>query len=173
MGRPANFGLSETEFSSLLQALSSTTKGRRFLEEYRRRSQPEDTLGLLHSMQQIESALALVRNQLQPERIADELRRIGMALDIALDGAKADSAGDETARRFALIRHTRGEIEVLASSFAGGNTDEMDEIDDAGEADEEGKAVEAPSAFDDESTDEAFLLPTDGIGYRLRDPSDR
>jgi RNA polymerase sigma-B factor len=70
-----NFGrLSETDFSSLLQALSATTKGRSFLLEYRRRCQPAETLGLLDSLQRIETTIEGVRSQLQPELIAGEIR---------------------------------------------------------------------------------------------------
>jgi len=147
MGRQASFGLSETEFSSLLQALSSTSKGRIFLEEYRRRFQPEDTLGLLQSMQRIEAAMAAVRDQLQPERIADELRRIAMAIDMAVDGVEADEEGDETARRFALAQRARDELETLASGFAGSRP--------------------APRPAYEPEPDEA---QREGVGYRLRDP---
>ena len=121
MAGRANFGqISEAEFSSLLQALSSTSKGRSFLDEYRRRSQPEDTLGLLESLQRIETSVGAVRDQLQPERIADELRHIAMSLDIAIEGAEIDPEGDETARRFALADRARHELQTLAASLAGG-----------------------------------------------------
>ena len=103
-GRPKSFGqISEPDFQNLLQALSATTKGRSFLAEYRRRSGPEETFELLDSLQRIERAIASVRDQLQPERIADELspRR-----DDARDRHRrrgGDPDGDETARRFALV----------------------------------------------------------------------
>lgn len=111
--------LSEPDFESLLQALSSTTKGRSFLDEYRRRCQPAETFGLLQSLSQIESTLGSVRDQLQPERIADELRHVSMTLDIAIEGAAIDAEGDETARRFALCDRARRELATLARSLEG------------------------------------------------------
>ena len=111
--------LSEPDFESLLQALSSTTKGRSFLDEYRRRCQPAETFGLLQSLSQIESTLGSVRDQLQPERIAGELRHISMTLDIAIEGAPIDAEGDETARRFALCDRARRELATLAHSLEG------------------------------------------------------
>jgi hypothetical protein len=116
----ASFGqISETEFSNLLQALSASTKGRLFLDEYRRRSWPEESLALLDSLKRMESTIATVRDQLQPERIADELLRIAMTLEIALDGADADPEGTDSARRFALIDRTRLELASLARSLDG------------------------------------------------------
>ncbi len=116
-GRSRFETISEPDFSSLLQVLSATTKGRAFLREYLQRSRPEETLGLLASLSQIEGTLATVKEELRPERIADEVRHIAMTLDIALDGAPADEAGDEVARRFALCDRARHELEVLASSL--------------------------------------------------------
>ena len=111
--------ISEPDFDNLLQALSATTKGRMFLEEYRRRCQPAETLGLLNSLARIEASINAAKDQLQPERIAQELRHIAMTLDIALDGAEANSNGDTTARRFALAERARRELVTLAKSLAG------------------------------------------------------
>ena len=111
--------ISEPDFDNLLQALSSSTKGRAFLDEYRRRCQPAETFGLLQSLSQIESTLGSVRDQLQPERIAGELRHISMTLDIAIEGAPADPEGDEIARRFALCDRARRELAALSHSLAG------------------------------------------------------
>ena len=98
----------------------STTKGRSFLDEYRRRCQPAETLGLLQfAVADRGDASATVRDQLQPERIADELRHISMTLDIAIEGATVDPKGDETARRFALCDRARRELATLAQSLAG------------------------------------------------------
>lgn len=118
-GRKKLGPLSEPDFANLLQALSATTKGRSFLDEYRRRCLPAETLRLLDSLSQIETTLGAVRDQLQPERIADELRHISMTLDIAIEGVKADPEGDETARRFALADRARHELATLAHSLAG------------------------------------------------------
>lgn len=109
--------LSEPDFETLLQALSETSKGRAFLEEYRRRFVPAETLGLLNSLSQIESSLGSVRDQLKPEAIAAELRHISMTLDIAIEGATIDADGDETARRFALCDQARRELAALAHSL--------------------------------------------------------
>ncbi len=118
-GRKKFGPISEPEFESLLQVLSTTTKGRSFLDEYRRRCQPAETFGLLGSLSQIEATLGAVRDQLQPERIADELRHISMTLDIAIEGALADPDGDDMARRFALCDRARHELEALAHSLRG------------------------------------------------------
>jgi hypothetical protein len=118
-GRKRFGPISEPDFNDLLQTLSATTKGRSFLDEYRRRCQPAETFGLIQSLSQIEATLGTVRDQLQPERIADELRHISMTLDIAIEGAEADPEGDETARRFALCDVARHELAALAHSLRG------------------------------------------------------
>jgi len=116
-GRSRFETISEPDFANVLQVLSSTTKGRAFLREYLERSRPEETLGLLQSLSQIEASLTNVREELQPGRIADEMRHVAMTLDIALDGAAIDPDGDETARRFALCDRARQELETLANSL--------------------------------------------------------
>jgi hypothetical protein len=147
MAGQAPFGqISETDFSILLEMLSSNMKGRAFLNEYRRRFQPEDTLGLLDSLQRIEGSMDSVRRQLQPEQIADELRHIAMTLDIAIEGAIADEEGNDTARRFALAGQARRELQTLAASLSPGGAER----------------TVAP-AGDNQANDRA--------GYRLRDPS--
>jgi hypothetical protein len=118
-GRKKIGPISEPDFDNLLQALTATTKGRMFLEEYRRRCQPAETLGLLNSLARIEASISAAKEQLQPERIAQELRHISMTLEIALDGAEANSSGDTTARRFALADRARRELVTLAKSLAG------------------------------------------------------
>jgi hypothetical protein len=157
MAGRANFGqISETEFSNLLQTLSATPKGRSFLDEYRRRFQPEDTLGLLESLHRIEATMGTVRDQLRPERIAGELLHIAMSLDIAIDGADTDPEGDDTARRFALADRARRELQTLAASLAG-STLELSLAADGGNAAENGAAPDAAAP--------------DGAVYRLRDPA--
>jgi hypothetical protein len=119
MAAQTSFGqISESEFSHLLKALSATTKGRAFLNEYRRRLRPQETGSLLDALGRIETTIGSVRDQLQPERIADELRRIAMTLEIAADGAAADPEGDDTARRMALVNHACAEIATLAAGLA-------------------------------------------------------
>ncbi len=118
-GRTSFGHISDAEFSSLLQALSGTPKGRSFLSEYLRRSRPEETDSLLDALGRIEATIATVRDQLQPERIADELRRIAMTLEIATEGADVDPEGDEAARRMALIERVRVEVSTLAGGLAG------------------------------------------------------
>jgi hypothetical protein len=144
MAGQANPGqISETEFTRLLQLLSSTSKGRAFLNEYRERFRPEETLGLLDSLKHIEGSMSAVRDQLQPEAIANELRNIAMSLDLAIEGAEIDPEGDETARRFALADQARSELLALAATFGGGD-------DGAQRAVPDGNAAS-------------------GAGYRLRD----
>ncbi len=119
-GRTSFGQISEPDFQNLLQALSATAKGRSFLAEYRRRCGPAETFELLDSLHRIERSIASVRDQLRPERIADELRRVAMTLEIATDGTAADADGDETARRMALVGHARAELSTLAAGLAGG-----------------------------------------------------
>lgn len=119
MAAQTSFGqITDSEFSTLLQALSSTTKGRAFLNEYRRRLRPQETGSLLDALGRIETTIGSVRDQLQPERIADELRRIAMTLEISVDGTAADAEGDDTARRMALVVHAASEIATLAAGLA-------------------------------------------------------
>jgi hypothetical protein len=117
-GRTDRGAISDADYFSLLGALSATPKGRAFLTEYARRVRPDETLSLLDSLGRIEAAIGSVRDQLQPERIADELRRVAMTLEIAIEGATADVAGDEIARRLALVERGRSELTTLAEGLA-------------------------------------------------------
>jgi hypothetical protein len=120
MGGRKGFGpISESDFSSLLQALSGTTKGRSFLAEYRRRCQPTETLGLLDSLERIETTIEGVRSQLRPELVVGEIQHVAMTLDIAVEGVNADPEGDETARRFALVERARHELRTLSETLMG------------------------------------------------------
>jgi hypothetical protein len=111
--------ISEGEYSLLLQLLSATKKGRAFLAEVRRRSRPEDIQTLRRSLQLIQQAMTTLRDQLQPARVADELREIAMTLEFATEGVIADPEGTETARRMALVNRARSELSALAGTFAG------------------------------------------------------
>jgi hypothetical protein len=118
-GQPHFGDISERDFSSLLQALSGTPKGRAFLAEYLRRSRPGETGQLFGSLHRIEARVAAIGAELQPRRIAEELRRIAMTLEIAIDGAALDPEGDEMARRMALVDRSRAELAALAAGLAG------------------------------------------------------
>jgi hypothetical protein len=111
--------IGEGEYSRLLQSLSATMKGRAFLAEVRRRSRPEEIQTLRRSLQLIQQAIHGLRDQLQPARVADELRHIAMTLEIATEGVVADPEGTETARRIALVNSARSELSALAATFAG------------------------------------------------------
>ena len=128
-GRTSLGHITESEFSNLLGALSASTKGRSFLDEYRRRARPEETDALLGALHRIEATIATVRDQLQPERIADELHRIAMTLEIATGEAECDPEGDESARRMALVDRARMEIVVLAGGLAGHRVQPIPSID--------------------------------------------
>jgi hypothetical protein len=118
MAGRANFGqISESEYSILLQALSSTTKGRSFLAEYLRRSRPEDTLALLGSLRQFETTMTNLRDQLTPERIASEMLDVALTLELATEGAARSD--EETARRFSQVDRARHELKALARSLGG------------------------------------------------------
>lgn len=119
MAGQTGFGqIADAEFSTLLQALSGTSKGRSFLAEYQRRIHPEDTGALLVALDRIEAAIATIRDQLRPERIADELRRIAMTLDVALESADVGPRSEYRTGNSALIRHARAELSTLADSLA-------------------------------------------------------
>jgi len=120
MGGETSFAqIGEAEYSHLLQTLSATRKGRAFLAEVRRRSRPEEIQTLRRSLQLIQQAINGLRDQLQPARVADELRHIAMTLEIATEGMVADPEGTETARRVALVNRARWELSALAATFAG------------------------------------------------------
>jgi hypothetical protein len=120
MAERASFGqISDDDFASLFEALSATGKGCAFLAELRRRARPQETEDLLGALDRIERTMAGVRDQLQPERLGDELRHISMTLEIATEGMPADADGDEPARRMALVNRARAELDALAASLAG------------------------------------------------------
>ena len=75
-GASQSGNLSEREYEALVSALSSTAKGRAFLNEHIVRARPEETRNLLRAVRQIESSLSRLREQLVKEGIADELQRI-------------------------------------------------------------------------------------------------
>jgi hypothetical protein len=118
-GRAVTDPLSDREYSVLLDALSATQKGRLFLEEYRHRNRPYESTTLMDSLKRIESIVATLQEELRPAQLAEELRRVGMTIEIALDGVDADPEGSDAARRFALIGQARAELAALASSLAG------------------------------------------------------
>ena len=144
-GRASLGQITEAEFSRLLETLSSTAKGRQFLDEYRRRLQPQETLGLLDSLHRIENTMGSVRDQLQPQRMAEELRHVAMSLDLAIEGADIDPEGSETERRYALIAHARQELLTLATNL--------------------GRAAGEPAAA------KPAEAPREGAGYTLRNPA--
>jgi hypothetical protein len=119
MGETQFAQIGEGEFSRLLHLLSATKKGRAFLAEVRRRSRPQEIQTLRRSLQLIQQAIHGLRDQLQPARVADELRHIVMTLEIATEGMVADPEGTETARRIALVNRVRSELSVLAATLAG------------------------------------------------------
>jgi len=88
--------LNEREYEALVKALSSTAKGRAFLAEHVERARPDETLKLLGAVQQIESSLSSLREQLVPDRIADEIARIAAELQrLESDaGLRAQAIGD-------------------------------------------------------------------------------
>jgi hypothetical protein len=146
-GRVSIGQISESDFSNLLRALSATTKGRAFLAEYARRERPGETESLFESLQRIEATIATIRDQLEPDRIANELQRIAMTLEIAIDGVSRDPEGSEVERRFALVERVREEVVALAKGLGG-------EAEPAGAGVSERAASAAIELIEDE---EAFL----------------
>ena len=110
--------ITEADFSGVLQALSSTAKGRAFLTEYLRRYRPKETRNLLNALQRIEATVRILRDQAEPERLGEELRRIATTLDIAVEDLRADPAGDG-ARRTALLVRASADLSALAASLTG------------------------------------------------------
>jgi hypothetical protein len=119
-GRTSFEQITEADFSSLLEALSASEKGRRFLDEYRHRNRSEEALRLFDSLKRIETTIAGIRGQLPPGWLTAELLDVAMTLEIALDGAAADPEGDDAARRFALVSRARVELASLAGSLGDG-----------------------------------------------------
>lgn len=115
-GQPQSGRLSEPDFDDLLQALSATAKGRLFLSEYLRRFRPHDTRMLLEALHRIEAAMNVLRDQLEPERLAGELRRLATTIEIAASDASAD-AGDGQ-QRSALLRRVRSDLLVIAGNLS-------------------------------------------------------
>jgi hypothetical protein len=151
MAERASFGqISEDDFASLFEALCTTEKGRAFLAELRRRARPQDTEDLLGALDRIERTMAGVRDQLQPERLGDELRHVSMTLEIATEGMPADADGDEPARRMALVNRARAELDALAASLAG----EIAPAPETGGGSAANGSGEAPDTIED---DLAFL----------------
>jgi hypothetical protein len=109
--------LSEIEYSGLLQALSSSGKGRMFLAEYVRRSRPEDTTNLLGALQRIEGAIEGAAGEIKPQRIAAELRQVAFMLAIAAE--EAEPLDEEVRRRLALVAQAKLDLEALADAFDG------------------------------------------------------
>ena len=122
VGRASPGHISDSEYASLLHALSASTKGRSFLSEYSSRLRPEENQTLLDSLLRIESTIAALRAELLPDRLGDELLRISMTLEIATDGAAADPEGDEPARRFALVEQARGDLLSLVKGLSSAPT---------------------------------------------------
>lgn len=118
-GRAITEPISDAEYRVLLDALSATEKGRLFLEEYRQRNRPQESFTLLESLKRIEAIVATLQEELRPEQLAEELRRVAMTIEIALDGAGADPNGSDAARRFALIGQARIELVSLATALVG------------------------------------------------------
>ena len=109
---------SETEFSDLLQALSATAKGRFFLAEFLRRHRPQETRMLLDALRRIEATVELLRDQLEPERLAREMRRIAGNLDIAAEDARQGCADQGDAPLAVLLARASADLEALADSLA-------------------------------------------------------
>ena len=77
--------LSEHEFDALIRALSATVKGRAFLRELAERSRPEETRNLLEAVRQVEANLSVVRENLLPAKLAEDLKRIAADFENTAD----------------------------------------------------------------------------------------
>jgi hypothetical protein len=158
MGETQFAQIGEGEFSRLLHLLSATKKGRAFLAEVRRRSRPQEIQTLRRSLQLIQQAIQGLRDQLQPARVADELRHIVMTLEIATEGMVADPEGTETARRIALVNRVRSELSVLAATLAGEIAPPTPEIEPA--------PTEEPETMTEESQLRRYLEASAGFPER-------
>jgi hypothetical protein len=98
--------LNEREYEALVKALSSTAKGRAFLNEHVERARPEETRKLLDAVRQIEASLSVLREQLVPGRIAAELQRIA---------ADLERSGDDAALRTRTIADLRSLADDLSA----------------------------------------------------------
>jgi hypothetical protein len=86
--------LTDNDYEQLLALLAGTAKGRTFLSEYASQARAEDTRALFAALAAIQSSLAVIRDQLHPDALAGELRRIAAALEEGAVGkARAELAG--------------------------------------------------------------------------------
>ncbi|MBK1622525.1 hypothetical protein [Afifella marina] len=76
MARLIEKGLTDIEYETMLSALTSTSKGRAFLDEYVRRSRRTETRSLMAAMTRLATNVSTLRTQLKPSQIARELTRI-------------------------------------------------------------------------------------------------
>ena len=147
-GQPQSGRLSDADFEDLLQALSATTKGRLFLSEYLRRFRPHDTRMLLEALQRIEAAMNLLRDQLEPERLAGELRRLATTIEIAASDNPGEP-NDEQQRR-ALLSRVRSDLMLIAGNLSSAETPE-----------ETGRIRAFEPSYETDDTDEAAVLADD------------
>ena len=120
VGRVQMSGIVEGDFADLLDALSATSKGRAFLAEYLRRHRPKETRALLDALQRIEATVGLLRDQVQPDRIGSELRRIAGTLDIAAEDSRSADQNGEGVWRSALLARASADLTALAEGIASG-----------------------------------------------------
>ena len=111
--------LGKSDFDALLRALSSTAKGRAFLAEHLRRGRPRETRTLMEALQRIEAHVDRLHDQLRPDRMACELRRIAKTLEAA--GASVENAERDPApvgERGDLLDRARTDLLALADNLA-------------------------------------------------------
>jgi len=111
--------LTDAEYDRMLGLLNAYGKGRVFLAEFARQSRAEDTRALFGALAAIESSLATVREQLRPEAVAAEIRRIVAALRDELERTGADGP-DRHARQTAAMLKACSELTSLAEALSRG-----------------------------------------------------
>ena len=141
--------LNEEDFSEILYALSATAKGRHFLAEHLRRYRPQENRMLLDALHRIEATVRLLRDQIQPERLASEMRRIASTLDIAVEDARETASSADDWRRGDLLARASADLTALALALTGDESTESveDEPDAIGGPAQAGAPREASADF--------------------------
>ncbi len=145
--------LGDREYQEILDALSSTAKGRSFLSEYARRQRPADLKTLIASMRRLETHIALVRDELLPDSVPQELTDLAGRLASVARLCRSDAAQSELA---SLQMELRGLAAALAGAAA--EAPRRPAPTDAGAADIFAPETPRARAASDEVEDDLVLV---------------
>ncbi len=101
----------EDDFQAVCAALSSSTRGRWFLDEYARRNRNADTLIVLAALERMEARI--VADGLAVERLHDDLRALLAAVRQLRPDSGAADAAEEPAKLAGLLNLLEHRIDTL------------------------------------------------------------